>query len=192
MSIFHRTALAGLTIVCLALPLGLTVSDRALAQAAKDVPAASDEGAPLKQMALTEKQIQGVLAAEKDMDALTDNLPDGATDKPDPKLQAKLDAVAKKYGFTDYGNYSDVIDNIGLVVSGIDPKTKAFRQPPEVLKAQIAAMQADTKMAPKNKQAALAEMNEALKTTPTVQFPENVPLVTKYYDKLSVMLQSDE
>jgi hypothetical protein len=193
MSIFHRTALASLTVACLALPLGLAASSCAHAQAAKDAPAAAaEEALPVKQFALTDKQIQGVLAAQKEMDAVTDKLPEGAADKPDPKIQAALEAVAKKHGFASYAEYSDVLDNIGLVLSGIDPKTKAFTQPPDALKAQIAALQADAKMAAKNKQAALAEMNAALKSTPTVQFPDNVTLVTKYYDKLSALLQSDE
>ena len=56
------------------------------------------------------------------------------------------------------------------------------------LKKQIALIQADTKMPAKDKKAALDEMNEALKTTPTVQFPDNVTLVTKSYDKLSAAL----
>lgn len=192
MSTFHRTAMASLTIACLALPLGVAASDVARAQA-KDAPAAaSEEMPPVKQLALTEKQVQGVLAAQKEMDAITDKVPEGGADKPDPKIVAALDVVAKKYGFASYAEYSDVLDNIGLVLSGIDPKTKAFTQPPEALKAQIAALQADAKMAPKNKQAALAEMNAALKSTPTVQFPDNVSLVTRYYDQLSVLLQSDE
>ena len=193
MSIFHRSVLAGLAVLCLALPLGVVASDAAHAQAAKETPpAAAEEPPPVKQFALTEKQIQGVIASQKDMDAITAKIPEGAADKPDPKVQAELEAIAKKNGFANYSEYSDVLDNIGLVMSGIDPKTKQFTQPPEALKAQIAALQADTKMAAKNKQAALAEMNAALKSTPTVQFPANIQLVTKYFDKLSELLQSDE
>lgn len=192
MSIFHRTALAALALACLGLPLGIAASDHARAQA-KDAPAATAQEAPaIKQIALSEKQVQGVLAAQKEMDAITDKLPEGAADKPDPKVISQLDGVAKKHGFASYAEYSDVVDNIGLVMSGIDPKTKAFVQPPEALKQQIAALQADTKMAAKDKQAAIAEMNAALKSTPTVQFQENIALVTKYFDKLSVILQSDE
>jgi len=192
MSTFHRIALAALALGCLALPLGIAASDHARAQAKDAAPAAAEEAPPIKQLALNEKQVQGVLAAQKEIDAITDKLPDSASDKPDPKVVAQLDAVAKKHGFSGYAEYSDVVDNIGLVMSGIDPKTKAFVQPPDALKQQIAALQADTKMAAKDKQAALAEMNAALKTTPSVQFSENIALVTKYYDKLSVILQSDE
>jgi hypothetical protein len=193
MSTLYRTVLVGLAVACLTLSLGLAAGGGARAQAAKDAPAAANEEAPpVKQFALAEKQVQGVLAAQKEMDAVTDKVPEGAADKPDPKIQAALEAVAKKHGFASYTEYSDVLDNIGLVLSGIDPKTRVFTQPPEALKAQIAALQADTKMAAKNKQAALAEMEAALKSTPIVQFPDNVTLVTKYYDKLAALLQSDE
>jgi hypothetical protein len=191
MAHFRRIASTSLTLACLALPLFAAMG--AHAQTAKDAPAAAEqELPPVKQFALTEKQVQGVLASQKEIDAITDKIPDTASDKPDAKVQAELEAAVKKNGFASYADYSDVLDNIGLVLSGIDPKTKAFTQPPEALKAQIAALEADTKMAPKNKQAALAEMNAALKSTPTVQFPENIALVTKYYDKLSALLQSDE
>lgn len=140
-------------------------------------------------MVLTEKQVQAVLAAQKAMDALTDKLPD--TGKPDAKLQAQLDDVAKKNGFADYAEYAGVVDNVSLVLSGIDPKTKTFTQPPELMRQQIATLRADTKMPVKDKQAALDDMNAALKVTPNVQHMENVVLVTKYFDKLYAALQED-
>ncbi len=86
--------------------------------------AAAGQPPALKQMALTDKQIEGVLAAQKEMDAITEKLPDDA--KPDPKVTAQLDAVAKKNGFASYDEYNDVIDNISLVLGGIDPATKKY------------------------------------------------------------------
>ncbi len=205
MRTFIPTRRAALTIACLAMTTALVSGGNAFAQAkdapkaaapavapAAPPPAAAQQQVPeLKQMALTDKQIEGVLAAQKELDAITDKIPEGQADKPDPKVQAQLDTVAKKYGFANYDNYSDVVDNISLVLSGIDPKTKAFTQPPEALKKQIAAIQADTKMPAKDKKAALDDMNEAVKNTPNVQFPDNVALVTKNYEKLSAALQED-
>lgn len=146
----------------------------------------------MKQIELTEKQIQSLLAAQKEMDAITEKLPEGASDKPDPKLQGQLETVAKKHGFGNYAEYGDVVANVSLVLSGIDPKTKAFTEPPLVLKKQIDEMNSDQKMPAKDKQDALADMNEALKYTPNVQYPGNVTLVTKYYDKLSAIMMDDE
>src|ERR1700704_1186507 len=112
---------------------------QAPASAAKQQAAPPPEPAPPKQMALTEKQIQGVLAASKDVDAITDKIPDNA--KPDPKVDAQLDAVAKKNGFASYDEYNSVVDNISLVLGGFDPATKKFVGAEAVLKAQIAQIQ---------------------------------------------------
>jgi hypothetical protein len=40
-------------------------------------------------------------------------------------------------------------------------------------------------MAPADKKEELAQLNEALKSIKPLQFPGNVPIVAKYYDKLA-------
>lgn len=162
-------------------------------QAAPPKQAAAPEPAPpLAQIELSEKQIESLLATQKEMDAVTDKLPQGAQDKPDPKLQAQLDGIAKKNGFATFEEYGAVYDNVSLVMSGIDPKTKAFTEPPEMLKKQIAVLQADAKIPAKEKKGILEDMNSALKSVEPVKFPGNVTLVTKYYDKLGPLFQEDE
>jgi hypothetical protein len=154
---------------------------QAPAQAAPAQPAQAPE---LKQIALTDKQVESVLAAQKDMDAITDKLPDNAP--PDPKIDAKLDDVAKKYGFAGYPDYSTVVDNISLVLGGVDPATKKYVGTETVIKAQITQIQADKKMSAKDKKDALADLNEALKQKqPEVANKGNIDLVLKYYDKLN-------
>ncbi|HTA99881.1 MAG TPA: hypothetical protein VK804_05340 [Bradyrhizobium sp.] len=185
---FVRPAIAALSIACLAVSLAAVTTDSALAQAKQQM-APAPQGAPpaVKQMALTEKQVQGVLAAQKDMDAITDKLPDNV--KPDAKVTAQLDAVAKKNGFASYDQYNDVLDNISLVLGGFDPASKKYVGAEAVIKAQIAEVQADKKMSPKDKKEALADLNESLKTpAPVVENKGNIDLVGKYYDKLSEAL----
>jgi hypothetical protein len=143
---------------------------------------------PVKQIKLTDKQVQGLIAAYKDMGALVAKIPQD-TDKIDPKLQAQFEATAKKYGFASYAEYDDVFNNVSLVMSGIDPHTKAFTEPPEALKRQIAEVQADKEMSKEEKKQALEDMNEALKDAKPVEFKENVALVTKYLDKLGAIMQ---
>ena len=146
---------------------------------------------PVKQMALTDKQIEGVLAASKDMDAITEKLPENAT--PDAKVTAQLDAVAKKNGFASYDEYNDVIDNISLVLAGFDPATKKYVGTEAVIKAQIAQVQADKKMSAKDKKEALADLNDALKSpAPPIENKGNIDLVAKYYDKLAALLGGDD
>jgi hypothetical protein len=191
---FVRPATAALSIACLAAALAMLPSTGALAQA-KQPPAAAQAAPPqeaaVKQMALTEKQVQGVLAAQKDMDAITEKLNENS--KPDPKVTASLEAVAKKNGFAGYDEYNNVVDNISLVLAGFDPATKKYVGSDAVIKAQIAQVQADTKMPAKDKKEALADLNEALKQpAPAIENKGNIDLVGKYYDKLADAMGNDQ
>jgi hypothetical protein len=195
-----RPAVCALSAACLALAFSALSNSDAMAQAKQAPPKQSAPAqaapppaaeAPVKQIALTEKQIQGVLAASKDVDAITDKIPDNA--KPDPKVDAQLDAVAKKNGFASYDDYNSVVDNISLVLGGFDPATKKFVGAETVLKAQIAQIQADKKMPAKDKKEALADLNEALKSPPpAIENKGNIDLVAKYYDKLAEALGDGE
>jgi hypothetical protein len=196
-----RPAVCALSVACLALAVSAVSNTDAMAQAkqappkqsapAQAAPPPAAEAPAVKQIALTEKQIQGVLAASKDVDAITDKIPDNA--KPDPKVDAQLDAVAKKNGFASFDEYNSVVDNISLVLGGFDPATKKFVGAETVLKAQIAQLQADKKMPAKDKKEALADLNEALKSPPpAIENKGNIDLVAKYYDKLAEALGDGE
>jgi len=148
--------------------------------------------AELKQVALTDKQVQGLLDSQNEMDAIISKLPDDPSKPPDAKTMAALEAVAKKYGFADYAEYGNVAANIDMLLDGFDPKTKKFIGIEASLKSQIALIQADTKMPAKDKQEALDELNDSLKNAPKIQFPANVDIVAKYYDKLNDALRAQE
>ena len=80
----------------------------------------------VKQIKLTEKHIQGFIGAAPDLAKIYE----GANpEKPDPKLDAQAEAVAKKNGFASLADYDDVATNISMVMSGIDPQTKKFSEP---------------------------------------------------------------
>jgi hypothetical protein len=190
---FVRPVATALSIVCLAVSMASLSTGSAFAQAkmAPAPQAAPQQAQPVKQIALTEKQVEGVIAAAKDMDAITEKLPDNA--KPDPKVTAQLEGVAKKNGFASYDEYNDVIDNISLVLGGFDPTTKKYVGTEAVIKAQMAQIQADKKMSAKDKKDALADLSEALKTPDQpVQNKGNIDLVSKYYDKLSAIMGDDQ
>jgi len=189
-----RPVVAALSAGCFCVSLGLLSPTGAFAQdkpAAQAAPMA--EAPPLKQIALTDKQIEGVLASQADLDAITAKLPEDAADKPDPKLTAQLDATVKKYGFADYAEYNVVVDNVSLVMGGFDPQTKKYIGNDAVLKQQIAAVQADKKMSAKEKKEAMADLNQALKApAPAIENKGNIDLVGKYYDKLAAVMSEDE
>ena len=192
-----RPVTAALSVACLALAMTAASNSGAFEQAQQQMapaakqpaPAAQaaapaqDQAPPIKQIALTDKQIDGAIAAAKEMDPITAKLSQDA--KPDPKVVAQLEAIAKKNGFASYDDYNSVVDNISLVLGGFDPQTKKYIGPEAVVKAQIAQVQADKKMSAKDKKDALADLNEALKSPPpAVENKGNIDLVTKSYDKL--------
>jgi hypothetical protein len=74
----------------------------------------------VKQIKLSDKHIQGLMAASKEMAKLYD----GANGDPDPKVEAQAEAIAKKNGFANLQEYDDVSMNITMIMSGIDPQTK--------------------------------------------------------------------
>jgi hypothetical protein len=190
---FVRPVATALSIACLAVSMASLSTGSAFAQAkmAPAPQAAPQQPQPVKQVALTEKQVEGVIAAAKDMDAITEKLPDNA--KPDPKVTAQLEGVAKKNGFASYDEYNDVVDNISLVLGGFDPTTKKYVGTEAVIKAQMAQIQADKKMSAKDKKDALADLSEALKTPDQpVQNKGNIDLVGKYYDKLAAIMGDDQ
>ena len=179
-----RPVVTALSIACLAASMAIVSSGSALAQAKQQMApaqAAPPQDTAVKQIALTEKQVQGVLAAGPDMDAITAKLPENA--KPDPKITAQLEG----------DEYNNVLDNISLVMAGFDSATKKYVGAEAVIKAQIAEVQADKKMSAKDKKEALADLNEALKApAQPIQNKGNIDLVTKYYDKLAAAMGSDQ
>ena len=192
---FIRPAAAALSIACLAASIAVLSTTDVLAQGAKQqmapAQAAPQQAPPVKQMALTDKQIQGVLAASKEMDDVTAKMPQNG--QPDAKMMAAMNAVAKKNGFASADEYNDVTDNIGLVMQGIDPATKKYVGTEAVLKAQIAQIQADKKMSAKDKKEALDDLNESLKNpAPAIQNKGNIDLVLKNYDKLAASMANDQ
>ncbi len=183
-----RPALTAFGVACLVFVTTFASSSAAFAQAQQAAPAQTPT---LKQIALTDKQIDGVLAAQKDMDAITEKLPENTA--PDAKMMAQFESVAKKHGFASYDDYNNVVDNISLVLGGFDPTTKKYVGNDAVIKSQIAQVEADTKMPAKDKKEALDELNQALKTpAPAVENKANIDLVGKYYDKLVAALGDDQ
>ncbi|MDR3462704.1 MAG: hypothetical protein P4L76_10360 [Beijerinckiaceae bacterium] len=184
--------LAASSLVLLSAALVCGASESGFAQPKPAAPAAApaDDNAPLEQVALTEKQILGLLAAQKDIGAITAKLPEGQ-DAPNPKVQAQLDAIAKKNGFTGFDEFDKIAGNVNLVLAGFDPETKTYVGPEAVIKKQIAEVTGDKQISAKEKKETLDGLNASLKEVMAVKFPDNIKLVGKYYDKLSEALQQD-
>jgi hypothetical protein len=179
MNLTFRCAIA-LTFTATAFCVSLPASEVALAQASRQqAPAA-------KQLALTEKQIVALLAAQKDLDGFVTAAGSNAA------VLAQVNDVAKKHGFANYGDYTITLDNIGLVMAGIDPTTKTYVGPAAVIKQKIAAVQADKSLSAEDKKEALEELNARMASPlPAVENKGNIDLAIKHYDKLAVALKDE-
>jgi len=143
----------------------------------------------VNQIKLTEKHIQGFMAAFKDMAKLYD---DADPDKPDPNVEAQAGAIAKKSGFASLAEYEDASMNIAMIMYGIDPQTKKFTEPSEQIKNEIATLQGDQSVPEAEKRDGLMQLEAALKDAKPVQFKQNIGLVLKYFDKLAPIMQEQD
>ncbi len=139
----------------------------------------------VKQIKLTEKHIQGFIAADEEMAKIY-----GANvDNSDPKVKAQGEAVAKKNGFASLAEHDDVSMNIAIIMSGFDQQTKKFTEPPERVREEIAALKADKSVSDAAKKEDLAQLEAALKGAKPIQFKENIALVLKHFDELLPLMQ---
>src|SRR6478752_614221 len=140
----------------------------------------------LKQIALTDVQIESFIAAQKEMVPIVAKAPQG--DQPDPKVMEQLEAVAKKYKFANYAEYHDVAENVGLVMSGIEPDTKKYFAPDAVIKKDIAFIDSEN-LAANNTNPQPEEVHSNPKSPPElVKFPANILLVVKNFDKITAAM----
>jgi hypothetical protein len=151
-------------------------------------PGVAKAQAHLKQIRLTEKQVQGFISAQKDMVAITKKML-SVSDKPDPKIQAQLEDAAKKQGFKDFDEYDDVAFNISLIMTGIDPQTKKYTEPRVEIQQEIAEITANPTMSAEEKKQVLDQLNQELKAAVPIEYPSNIDLVLQYYDKIEAALQ---
>jgi hypothetical protein len=143
----------------------------------------------VKQIKLTDQQIEGFINAQKDMSAIAEKMQGNASDKPDPKVQAELESIAKKHGFPSFSEYEDVAANISMVMAGIDPQSKAFTEPKVAIQKEIEEVTNDKSIPEKEKKQMLEELGEALKSAQPIANPGNIELVKKYFDKIDAVLQ---
>jgi hypothetical protein len=142
----------------------------------------------VKQIKLTEKQIQGFIASHEDIAKLYD----GATlDNLGPKVEEQVEAVVKRSGFASLAEHELVSMNIVTIMSGIDQQTKKFTEPPEQIRKEILALKANKSIPEAEKQEDLAQLEAALKDAKPIQFKENIALVLKYFDKLQPLMQEE-
>ncbi len=188
-----RAILGGLGLVA-----GIALANAQDAAAPQNPPAAqgpadaSGSGAPssddVKQIKLTDDQVTHFIAAQADLAAIANKI-QAAGDKPDPALQADLEGIATKHGFGNFAELDDVAANISIVMAGLDSGTGNFVDPVDALKKEREEVQKDTTIPEADKKQLLDELNEAIGTTPRLQFKENVDIVKAHRAEIEKALQ---
>ena len=144
---------------------------------------------PPKQIALTEKQVLAFIAAQKDIQPILDKIQGPSADELPPPIKAELDAAAKNHGFKDFNDYDEVTNNITMVMTSIDSKTKVFTDPAISIKEEMQEITANKDLPAQERKQMLDDLNEALKSAQPIQFPNNIELVRKHYDKIDQALK---
>ena len=166
-----RLSVAALAVVALTCVFGL---------------ASAQSPAPIKQIKLSEKQVEGFIAAHKEMVETLDKM---EGEKNEAAVKVQLDKIAKKFGFKDHAEYDIVVTNIDMVMFGIDPQTKAFTEPPEVAKKDLENALADKSLSDKERKRVEDEFTVQLKMMRPIENRGNVELVKKYYDQIEPLLR---
>ena len=165
---------------------GLLGAGLGLAGMPASVQAVEDQ---FKQVQLDDKMIQGFISAQKDMADLAQKSAAQQSEKPDPKVQAELESIAKKHGFQSFVEFDDVAFNISMVMGGLDPQSGQFTDPITAIKKEIDEITADKTIPDKDKKQMLDELADALKNTPPLKFPANVDIVKKFRAEIEKVLQ---
>ena len=142
----------------------------------------------IKQMKLTEQQVAGFVSSQKDLAAISSKI-QAAGEKPDAALQAELEGIAKKNGFATFAELDDVAANISIVMAGLDPQTGNFTDPIEALKKELDDVKADATIPDADKKQLVTELEDAIKTTPTLQNKENIEIVKAHRAEIEKSLQ---
>jgi hypothetical protein len=103
-------------------------------------------------------------------------------------FEAELERVTKKHGFKDFAEYEAVAANISMLMGAIDPQTKTFTEPQTAIKKELEEVAADQTIPDQDKKQLLEQLGEALKSIQPIQFPSNIELVKRYYDKIDAAL----
>ena len=185
-----RASAMVLGLVCFVVAAG-AMADFGIKQVSAQQQTAQVKLHTVKQIALTEKQIQGLIAGHDGMQKIFDNTAEDPS-KYKPDTIAMLDDVARTNGLSSYAEYENVSENVGLVLGGYDPVTRKYVGKEALIRLQVARVKADKKLSPEDKKEQLQFLSDdkQLPLAP-IENKNNIALVLKYVDKLSGVLGGD-
>lgn len=144
----------------------------------------------IKQLQLTDKQIDSFIAAQKDFAPLASKLLEGG-EKPDESLTSELEAVAKKHGFQSFAEYEDVGANISIVLEGLDRKSGVYTDPVDKMKNELKDIEADNSIPEEDKKLAIDDLKQEIAAAQPLQFKENIEVVKKHREAIEKLIPEE-
>lgn len=142
----------------------------------------------VKQIKLTEAHVTNFIKAQADLAAVAPKV-QAAGETIDPALQKELEDIATKHGFKDFAELDEIAANISIVMAGLDPQSGSFTDPIDALKKELEEVQKDDSIPEADKKQLVEELTEAIKTTPPLEFKENIDLVKAHRAEIEKALQ---
>jgi hypothetical protein len=170
------------------LGLGLAVP---LGTARSDTPEQGQGLLRFKQQKLTKTDMQRFIAAQKQLAPLSGKLA-ASGEKADPTLHKQVEQIARSSGFSTIEELGNVTANVSLVLAGLDAQTGQFTEPPDLIKKEIDAVKQNQDLSQEDRNQAVAEMEQALKTAAPLQYKENVAMVQKFQRELDQVLAPEQ
>ncbi len=144
--------------------------------------------ADVKQIQLTEAQVKNFIKAQADLAGIASKI-QSAGEQADPALQAELEGIATKHGFATFAELDDVAANISIVMAGLDSASGNFVDPVEALQKELDDVKKDDSIPEADKKQLVDELTEAIKTTPPLQFKDNIEIVKSNRAEIEKALQ---
>ena len=144
----------------------------------------------IKQLQISDKQVESFIAAQKDFAPLASKLLEGG-EKPSDALIAELETVAKKHGFATFAEYEDVGANISIVLEGLDRKSGEYVDPVEKMKKELEDIKSDTSIPDEDKKLAIEDLNLEIAAAQPLKFKENVDVVKKHRDAIEKLIPEE-
>lgn len=141
----------------------------------------------LRQVALTDAQVAGFIAAQKDLQPLSNKLLEGG-EKPDDALLAELEAIAQKNGFKNFAEMEEVGANISIVLDGLDRETGTYTDPIEKMKAELESIKADSSIGEADKKLVIDDLNLEIAAAKPLEHPGNIDVVKKHQAELEKLI----
>jgi len=146
------------------------------------------------QIKLTEKHVEGFIAAKKDMSAVVEQVMQGTvfSDSDNAKYKSELKSIIKKHGFKNFAEYEAVTASFYSVMESIDPQTKVFTDLRTAIKRELVGVNSELNVPNSEKKRLRESLALAQRAARPIQFPTNIQLVQRYYDKIGTTVASND